>query len=353
MKPYIYLRALRHVDYTVFSVSDGQKTYYDPQFGTVAFSSGQQVKRSIIDMALTELNQQIAPIIFNYELKKDKVSEKEALSMADPSYPDQLLGGWMSAAQKSVPVKRRSPLSISAMRPLHPLLSSMYKENMTFDRSSHHGVHQVVVKDDKGNPLSEEDIRDFLTQQKRTLPARKFLQDQKRTGGLFVYDIAIDLRTLFSVSLNPNEPELLPEVADQLREKGWTEGQNAFGKCLICPKETREEIIPALAKALLHWRITSNQSRTFSLMATLAVAISTNANELAAAIRAKLIEERKAKVILEGGLDETALFVTLPAEAYILEAEGRVEALDLAEARLIELLQNFDYAHQLIPETGV
>ena len=103
--------------------------------------------------------EQIAPVIFNYEMKDGKkISEKEALSIADPTFSDQLLGGWMSAAQKSIPVKRRSPLSISAMRPLHPLLSRLHQENMTFDRSSHHGGHQVVVKDDKGNPLSEEAI---------------------------------------------------------------------------------------------------------------------------------------------------------------------------------------------------
>jgi len=40
MKPFIYLRGLRHADHTVFCVQDGQKTYYDPQFGRpVAFSS--------------------------------------------------------------------------------------------------------------------------------------------------------------------------------------------------------------------------------------------------------------------------------------------------------------------------
>lgn len=42
---FIYLRALRHVDYSVFCVADGQKTYFDPVFNQyVPFSSGQQVK---------------------------------------------------------------------------------------------------------------------------------------------------------------------------------------------------------------------------------------------------------------------------------------------------------------------
>lgn len=351
MKPYIYLRALRHVDYSVFSVSDGQKSYYDPVVGQkVAFSSGQQVKRSIIDAALSEMNEQIAPVIFNYEIKdQKKISEKEALSIADPSYLDQLLGGWMSAAQKSIPVKRRSPLSISAMRPLHPLLASLYSENMTFDRSSHHGVHKVVVKDDKGNEIDADALQEFLANNQRTLPARKFLQDQKRTGGLFVYDVAIDLRTLFCVSINETEPELTAEVLEKLKENGWKETQNIFGACLVCPKERREAIIPALAKALINWRITSNQSRTFSLMETLALAVSQNANRIAATIRGKLEEERKAKPVIDLTIPDVDVFITLPTEGYILVVEGSADALEKAEQKLIGLMMNFDYENQLTP----
>lgn len=349
MKPYIYLRGLRQVDYSVFSVSDGQKYYYDPVSGSqVAFSSGQQVKRSIIDSILTEMNEQIAPVIFNYELKDNKkISEKEALSIADPTFPDQLLGGWMSAAKKSIPVKRRSPLSISAMRPLHPLLSRLHKENMTYDRSSHHGIHKVVVKDAKGNEIDEDTLQEFLTTNQRTLPARKYLQDQKRTGGLFIYDVAIDLRTLFCVSLNKTEPELTNEIINKLRENGWKETQNVFGDGLVCPKDRRESIMPALAKALINWRITSNQARTLSLMETLAISISHNANRIAATIRAKLEEERKAKPIIDTNITDTDVFITLPAEGYVFGVEGHEDALESAEQRLIQLMQNFDYENQL------
>ena len=86
------------------------------------------------------------------------------------------------------------------------------------------------------------------------------------------------------------------------------------------PKENRDKAILAIAKALINWRISSNQSRTFSLMETLAIAISDNANSLAGAIRAKLIddsEKAKAKPIV----DETAgaeLFVTLPCSGYMV-----------------------------------
>ena len=44
MKPYIYLRALKHAEHTVFCVEDGQKTYYDPQFNRqVAYSDRKSV----------------------------------------------------------------------------------------------------------------------------------------------------------------------------------------------------------------------------------------------------------------------------------------------------------------------
>ena len=70
MNPYIYLRALKHADHTVFCVSDGQKSYYDPQFNrAVPYSSGQQVKRSILQMVVDELNVPMAPITFNYNTK--------------------------------------------------------------------------------------------------------------------------------------------------------------------------------------------------------------------------------------------------------------------------------------------
>ena len=66
-----------------------------------------------------------------------------------------------------------------------------------------------------------------------------------RTSGFFVYDIVIDLRTLFCVSLNSNEPELrkgqneknLENTINRLKKLGWKEGKNVFGKCLICPKK--------------------------------------------------------------------------------------------------------------------
>ena len=349
MNPYIYLRALKHAEHTVFCVQDGQKTYFDPQFNRViAFSSGQQVKRSILDSLTSNLNVQMAPITFNYNVTKDKQLEnKEPWSPCDPTYVDQLLGGWMRAGD-GITVKRRSPLSISAMRPLHPLLAGVDKENITFDRSDKPDRHPVNVRlGDK--LLTDDEIDEFLSTNNRTLPRRNWIPDNARTGGLFIYDIAIDLRTLFSVSTNQHEPELSKEKIEDLKAKGWVESENVFGKCLVLPREEREKVIPALASAVLNWRITSNQARTFSLMETLAVAVSDNANKLAGAIRAKLIEDGekpKARPII----DETAgaeVFVTLPCSNYVVTVNESADALEAAEQKLIDLMMAFDYEKQL------
>lgn len=350
MNPYIYLRALKHAEHTVFCVQDGQKTYFDHQFNrVVAFSSGQQVKRSILDSLTTNLNVQMAPITFNYNVNEDKKLEnKEPWSPCDPNYMDQLIGGWMRAGD-GIALKRRSPLSISAMRPLHPLLAGTDKENLTFDRSDNPEHHPVNVR--MGNKLlTDQEIKEFLSINSRTLPRRHWIPDHVRTSGLFIYDVAIDLRTLFCVSVNQHEPELSKERIADLISKGWIESQNVFGKCLVLPRDEREKVIPALANALLNWRITSNQARTFSLMETLAVAISDNANKLASAIRAKLIEDDekpKAKPVI----DETAgvdVFVALPCSNYIVTENESVDALERAEQKLIELMRGYEYEGQLV-----
>ncbi len=349
MNPYIYLRALKHAEHTVFCVQDGQKTYFDPQFNrVVAYSSGQQVKRSILQTLTDKLGVQMAPVTFNYNINaKKELENKEPWSPCDPNYVDQLLGGWMRAGDGPTK-KRRSPLSISAMRPIHPLLAGVEKENLTFDRSDRPNQHPVNVR--MGDKLlTEEEIETFLQENDRTLPRRNWIADNARTSGLFVYDVAIDLRTLFCVSTNQHEPEISKEMIETLKSKGWKESKNVFGECLVLPKAERDKVIPALAKALINWRITSNQARTFSLMETLAIAISDNANTLAGAIRAKLIddgEKPKAKPIVDeaAGAD---LFITLPCANYIVTETESADALQKAEEKLVDMLMAFDYENQM------
>lgn len=350
---FIYLRGLKHAAFTVFCVENGQKFYYDPQFNVrVPFSSGQQVKRSVLEKLNDILGVQPSPTEFYFDVdKKGALKEGEVLSSCDPHYVDQLLGGWMRTPKggKEKAVKRRSPLSISAMTPLHPLLSGLPKENISFDRSDRPNAHKVVVRDANGNALTDEQVCDFLDGNDRSL-YRKWIPDNNRATGLFVYDVAIDLRRLFCVSTNQLEPEITADMVGSLKADGWKVVNTAFGECLLMPKDQREQLIPAIADALLDWQITSNQARTFSLMETLAVAVSDNANTLAAAIRAKLIDDNESKPKARPIIDENAgakTFIALPCANYIVTETESADALVRARQELIDRMVAFDYENQL------
>lgn len=350
---FIYLRGLKHAAFTVFCVENGQKFYYDPQFNVrVPFSSGQQVKRSVLEKLNDILGVQPSPTEFYFDVdKKGALKEGEVLSSCDPHYVDQLLGGWMRTPKggKEKAVKRRSPLSISAMTPLHPLLSGLPKENISFDRSDRPNAHKVVVRDANGNVLTDEQVCNFLGGNDRSL-YRKWIPDNNRATGLFVYDVAIDLRRLFCVSTNQFEPEITADMVESLKADGWKVVNTAFGECLSMPKEQREQLIPAIADALLDWQITSNQARTFSLMETLAVAVSDNANTLAAAIRAKLIDDNESKQKARPIIDENAgakTFIALPCANYIVTETESADALVRARQELIDRMMAFDYENQL------
>lgn len=353
MNPFIYLRGLRHIDLSVFCVENGQKFYWDPVFPRVQvpYSSGQQVKRSILDTLNSELQVDPSTVTFVFDVNnRGALGEGEVLSLCDPQYYDQILGGWMRATKGGgeKTLKRRSPFSISAMRPLHPLLGGRFSENATFDRSDRPNLHKVVVRDVNGNPMSEEQIEAFLKGTDRSL-YRKWIPDNPRATGLFIYDVAIDLRTLFCVSTNQLEPEISKEKVEELKSKNWIPSKNVFGECLVMPQEERERVILAIAKALINWRISSNQARTFSLMETLAIAISDNANTLAGAIRAKLIDDSE-KPKVKPIIDETAgadLFITLPCSGYVVTEIESTTAIKDAEQKLVELMMAFDYENQL------
>lgn len=347
----IYIRTLKRAEHTVFCVSDGQKYYYDTQFNRrIPFSSGQQVKRSLIDSLCEVINQTPSPTTFLFDVTKQKeLKEGEVYATCDPTFADQLFGGWMKASKggKDRTLKRRSPLSISAMRALHPLLAGTYSENASFDRSDRPN-NKVIVRDEKGNELNEDEIVAFLDGKDRSL-SRKWIPDNKRATGLFVSDFAIDLRRLFTVSINSFEPEMSESTIEKLKNEGWTESENVFGKCLVAPIELREKWIKGLAKAIIDWRITSNQARTFSLMDTLAISISDNANLIAGSIRAKLSEEDsdKANPIIDESLGGVDTFITLQAGGYIQTKGEKADALQKAEEHLIKLLSDFDYENQI------
>jgi hypothetical protein len=347
----IYVRTLKHAEHTVFCVADGQKNYYDPLFNTrVPYASGQQIKRSILTALNATLGSPGSPTTFYWDVnKKNELAEGEVAGTCNPADADQLLGGWMYASkggEKGRTLKRRSPLSISAMRPLHPKLAGTSAENITFDRSDRPN-NKIIVRDQQGKALTVEEIQQLLAGKDKSL-TRKWIPENSRATGLFVMDIAIDLRRLFCVTLNPLEPEISAATEHDLRSQGWTESRNIFGPCLLAPASLRATLIPALVDAILHWNITSNQARTFSLMETLAVAVSDNANKIAGSIRAKLVGGgEKAMPLIEEDLAGVSSFVTLPAAAYVLTTRESATALDDARSHLIHQLSSFDYAHQL------
>lgn len=346
----IYIRTLKRAEHTVFCVADGQKYYYDSQFNRrIPFSSGQQVKRSLIDLLCEAINQTPSPTTFLFDVNKQKeLKEGEVYGTCDPTYADQLFGGWMKASKGGTErtLKRRSPLSISAMRALHPLLAGMEKEAGSFDRSERPN-NVVIVRDEDGNQLNKEEITAFLNGKDRSL-SRKWLNASDRVAGLFVMDIAIDLRRLFCVSTNSFEPEMADTTIEKLKNEGWIPSNNVFGPCLAAPEKLREEWIKGLAKAIIDWRITSNQSRTFSLMDTLAVAISDNANLISGSIRAKLSEEdsNKAQPIVDESLKNVDTFITLQAGGFIQTKGETANALEQAEQTLINLMTAFDYENK-------
>jgi hypothetical protein len=347
----IYVRTLKRAEHTVFCVQDGQKYYYDSQFNRrIPYSSGQQVKRSILDKLSSVLNEQPAPTTFLFDVNNNKeLKEGEVFATCDPAYPDQLFGGWMKAAKggNEKTVKRRSPLSISAMRGLHPLLAGVESENVSFDRSDRSST-RVIVRNENGEALTTEEIEALLEGKDRSL-SRKWIPDNRRAGGLFIMDIAIDLRRLFCITLNPLEPEISPEIEAHLREAGWIESENVFGPCLVAPGLIRGKLIPALAEAIIEWSITSNQARTFSLMETLAITISDNANKIAASIRARLSEEEdnKAYPIIEEDLESVSTYVTLAAGGYVRTKSETYDALERAKQQLVKLMTAFPYESQL------
>ena len=362
MSNYIFLRGLRHVDHTVFAVADGQKFYYEPVFGKrLAYSSGQQVKRSILDAMVEQMDASRAPVVFQWKLEKNKTSAGEdiAIQQLDPRNPDELLGGYMRASGKGAQkeegeysgvIKRRSPLSISAMHPIHPLLASTNTEEaISFDRTND-GGSSVRLLDPDGKVMSKEDMLSYLKKNDLNLRKAKFVdaRTQRRAYGLYIFDIVIDLRRLFCVSLDEVERELDPKYVEDLRNEGWTETMNAFGKCLVAPKAMREAVIPALAEALVRWRITSNQARTYSPQLTYAVSIADRADNAAAAIRARLVEEKKARLVFDDTLS-AKLFVHSNAEQVHADAINFAtnDALDKAVEELKNRLLAYDYANQI------
>jgi hypothetical protein len=194
--------------------------------------------------------------------------------------------------------------------------------------------------------MSEEEVQEFLESNDRTLPRRKWIPEDQvgpRAHGLYVFDVAVDLDRLFTVSTNQHEPELDTEKIEELQEEGWTLTENE--EHLVCPEERRDEIIEALATGLTDWRVTSNQSRTFSPQPTLCLAISDDANRVTNAIRADLTEEgRGEEAVPVIDTFEGVSVYTMPAcKGHVTGVTASPDALDKAREDIVERLQAVEY----------
>lgn len=350
----LIVRILRKVEFTVFCVDDDQKQYWDKQFGVkLPYSSGQQVKRSIMELILNALNLRHAPITYNFEVNKDKLEQKEITQPCDPSYFDQLLGGWMSTPSKKGgksdddddaveatdknSYKRRSPFSISAMTAVHPLLASVVNEAiMTFDRSESND-EKIVVRDNKGKEINEDAVKAFLEKSNSKITKRKLVRGKDRANGFFKTDIAIDMRKLFRVPVILHDMEISEETIAKLKNKGWVEINDNYGKFLELPKKFHAELAEAIAWGIVNWKITSNQSRTYDAMPVLSVAISQRADEIPNAIRGEINEidgKLKGELVVDTNYPNTKVYSTNLLKGYLKDAETSYTAIDDAVSHI-------------------
>lgn len=361
----IYLESIRLAENTIFSVDESkeQKMYFNPIFNRFnPYASGQQIKRNILAKFVDALEMEMAPVTFVYEFDDKKIKNKQPLSSCDPSFPDQLIGGYMmfesikkavtdegdkSAAAK---LKRESPLSISCFVPMHPLLAQVFDTHLTFDRPGKGVKHPVIMKDKKGNIIEVDDMLRILRENNRTDFASQ-IHSYKLVNGMFKETICIDLETLFSVNIGNLESSVTDEIKEKLIQAGYVESQNKYGKCLVAPRNVIEEYAPALAHSLIHWEINSNQSRSHSPLPILAVAISNISYETSGSFYCKMSERDENKMEATPFIDFSSganIFVSRLAQSYFRNDDDHMKfaGLNNAEQKLTQMIVDFDYVNQ-------
>lgn len=300
----LYIKGFRKVNHGVFSVGeDGQKTYRSQVFNkTVPYAGGQQLRRCIKDSILDFLDLQPSHVKFTYKTDGKKLSQKNALTSCNPKDIDQLLGGYMNT---ELSVSRTSPISSSALTPLHDLLCKVNNELIVMDRKNDSNFSISLVKDGKtkdDKELSLEDMyKEFGEEKMKSVSPSQFIPDNKRVNGVFVYTIEINLKELFSISLNQFKREVTPELEEELVKDGWE--YNEEKTRLLMPKDKFINISDAIAKGIMNWKFTSNKTNTLDCLNDFAVIISNNAQDLNDGIFVELEEESNgtmnAKIVVD------------------------------------------------------
>lgn len=344
----IVIRTVKRVDFSVFCVDGtGQKKYFDQVFRKyLPFSSGQQVKKSMINHMVNSLGVVKAPLNMSYEIGDgDELKQKEITQPCDPRYFDQLSAGWMSKPNKNnddsddVEGVRRSPASISAMTALHPLLAGIVKEeNMSFNRIEDDNDNIIVrkrINSSKSEIMSVDDVREFLEKNNKKISKNKFIGGGDRVNGIFKQDTVIDLLKLFRVSTRINDSETTPEILQELKEEGWTTYVDEFGReFLELPKQYHEQYADAIANGIVDWMITSNQSRTNDIMPTISVSVSSKANNIDSVYYAEFVdsEMEKVKLVVENNVPDVNTYSTNGLKNFAYGVETSITALSDAAA---------------------
>lgn len=325
----IFIQGIKHVDLSVFNVSDDTKTYYDMNYNkSLPYSSAQQIKRCFMDNIRYNYPDDFnfASLEMRYNISGDEINQKEVLSPADNTCIDQLIGGYMRAKVKgngkknkkddTETITRRSPLSISPMTPFHPeMVSLTTNEKSTMDRSEYNNDNIVFTK---GNKLiDEKEMLDLLEKNNKVISKRKLYNDHRKSSGLFKFNIAIDLERLFRVEVKKHNMEIYPKQVDELKNKGWNEIKIRDRVYLELPKEYHEIYAEAIASSIANFRIKSNQSLNFDLMPTVTIAVSNNANSIAYIYRKDIDGDNKNKINIDDSIEDVETYNTPLIEEFV------------------------------------
>lgn len=352
---FLYIRVIKELIHTVLVVGqrdktrngfNGQKKYYDNFFKKwVGFAGGSTVKRHIVERFMGLVGEQLSPVIFQLKKVKgeDELREDIVINTCNPLNMDQHLRGYMLTTkdQDTTNVKRRSPLSISALTPVHPLLASCYGEMGVVDRSNVKG-NKITIIGENGKQLESEEVKRLLGTKNGSKLAnhRKLIDSNGRMSGIYEMTMAINLDRLFSVELNEIDSEVTPEVESQLRENGWKEEHKNGFNYLVAPKEYQDKIVKNLADAIINFRVFSNQSSTFSAMPVLAVSVTKEASKLHKGIVARITkgsdtDANSQSVALQiNEVDGLQNFISSQMAKYVLTDKDDV----MAEENAVELI---------------
>lgn len=396
----IYIRGIKRLKNTVLCVdSEDQKFYYDPITKTkVGFSSGSQVKRCIRERMVENLNTNLAKVVINYTIDNNTLKQSNPEGNADPLNLDSLVFGWMKTSSKEEVkdngkgkkkgkkdkkvaaeeeqtavetevvetetegtesdtktktvegVTKTSAISISSLTPLHPYLATLRKgEIQTLDRLDKvdECTINIFTGDGKNKQqLTEDEIKEFLSNNNRMMP-KAIYTAKSHLDGVFSFDIAIDLRTLFSVQVHGYKAQITKEKELELLEKGWVYGKNEFGEILLAPKDVREKITESLSDALVDWQFKTNQSSNYSPSVTEAMSISFDVRRAAYGLSAE-VEEKTAQAIIDLDYADN-VFVEKSAKSYLKNSEeiAKAFAMDDAKAKIVEMINSYDYEQYL------